>query len=152
MIKHKPKFYVKLAGFPVSLPGNFQVYTGSIYGRCMVESKSVFWVCDNYALINEKLPIHIYDGNFWKLIFVSSTHLCYKWVKNMVENLGQLPYVDKEKVDFSELMKTYSLHKKGSGSRINTNQINQPLRWNEVTEIAHWYGKGNASIVACSIK
>lgn len=40
------------------------------------------------------------------------------------------------------------LHKKGTGSRINTYQINNPLRWNEVTETAHWYGHGNASVVA----
>ena len=39
-----------------------------------------------------------------------------------------------------------------SGSRINTHQINNPLRWNEVTETAHWYGKGNASVVASNIR
>ena len=53
--------------------------------------------------------------------------------------------------DCQNMMKSYALHKKGTGSRINTYQINSPLHWNEVTETAHWYGHGNASVVASNI-
>ena len=38
---------------------------------------------------------------------------------------------------------TFCFAQKGSGSRIITYQINPPLKWNEVTELAHWEGKGN---------
>lgn len=156
-IKHEPKFYVRLCTKnPVNYPGNFRVYSGSIYGRFSDSTgKPIFWVCDNYATVNGKLPVHIYDGTFWKLNFVDASHPCYQWVKIAIQKIGKIPKIDKENMcheDYSELMKTYSRHKKGSGCRINTHQINQPLRWNEVTELAHWHGKGNASIVACNIR
>lgn len=52
-------------------------------------------------------------------------------------------------LDYENMMCHDRRHKKsGGGSRINTHQINQPLRWNEVTEDAHWYAHGNASVVA----
>ena len=35
---------------------------------------------------------------------------------------------------------------------MNTHQINQPLKWREVTEYAHWQGNGNASVVASNIR
>lgn len=156
-IKHEPKFYVRLCyRNPVNFPGNFKVYSGSIYGRYSdLNGKPIFWVCDNYAFINGKLPIHIYDGIHWKLCLVDQTHSCYKWVKYAIEKIGKVPKVELENLrhkDYSNLMKANTRHKKGSGSRINTHQINQPLRWNEVTELAHWNGKGNASVVAAGIR
>lgn len=51
--------------------------------------------------------------------------------------------------DYENMMRHERKHKKsGGGSRIYTNQINSPLRWKDVTEEAHWYGSGNASVVA----
>lgn len=155
-IKHEQKFYVRLCqGKTVNFPDNFIVYPGSIYGRYSENNKRIFWVCDSYILENGKLPVHIFNGSYWKLCMVSSNHPCYKYVKFAVESLGKIPKIRKENLSFDDckdMMKTYSLHKKGNGSRINTHQINQPLRWNEVTEIAHWHGKGNASVVASNIR
>ena len=156
-IKHEPKFYVRLCqGRPYTFTGNFTIYPGSIYGRFADKNgKSVFWVCDSYALKDDKLPVHIFNGNYWKFCFVSSEHPCYKWVKSAIEQLGKIPKVETETIthkDCENMMKTYSMHKKGTGSRINTHQINPALKWNEITEIAHWYGKGNASVVACNIR
>lgn len=155
-IHHAPKFYVKFTQEKSALLQGMYVYIGSIYGRYSDSNgKACFWICDNYALVNGKLPIHFNDGNGWKLLFVSSAHPCYKWVKTMILDLGYVPKIQKEA--FSEnqiknMMKHDRYLKKGSGSRIYTNQINNPLRWNEVTELAHWYGKGNASVVASNIR
>ena len=154
--KHAQKFYVRVCNKSALLVDDFPVYAGSIYGRYTnANGNAVFWVCDSYALIDGKLPIHIHDGNHWKFCLAEADHPCYKWVKIVIGKLGRIPKVDREnlrKNDYANLMKHDSLHKKGSGSRINTHQINQPLRWREVTEIAHWYGKGNASVVASNIR
>ena len=156
MIKHPEKFYVRFATKSVIFPENFRVFQGSIYGRFSENGKSVFWVCDNYTINHGKLPVHIYSGEYWKLCLVSSDHPCYKWVKYAIQKLGKIPFVSREEnishKDCENMMRTYTRHKKGNGGRINTYQINQPLRWNEVTEIAHWHGKGNASVVACNIR
>ena len=154
-IKHAPKFYVRFCTKAVNFPGNFRVYPGSIYGRYTENGKPVFWVCDNYIALSGKLTIHVYNGEYWKICPVDPDHPCYKWVKSAINQLGMIPKVDRENLSHDtveDMMKTYSRHKKGNGSRINTNQINQPLRWNEVTEEAHWYGKGNASVVASNIR
>jgi len=89
------------------------------------------------------------------LCLVNADHPCYKWVKSVCEKLGYIPKIQRENLSFDDcqsMMKSYALHKKGTGSRINTYQINNPLRWNEVTETAHWYGHGNASVVASNIR
>lgn len=155
-IKHEPKFYVKLAKNPVNFVGNFRVYPGSIYGRCTdVAGAPIFWVCEQFNFSDSTLPVHVFDGTSWKLSRVPASHPCYKWVKSAIHILGFIPNVDVECITFEDtrgMMKHYSLHKKGSGARICTNQINPVLRWNEVTETAHWYGKGNASVVASNIK
>lgn len=153
-IKHEPKFYVRYCTKPFNFPNNFRVYVGSIYGRYTENGNTVFWVCDNYTTIDGKLPIHFCNGNRWKSVLVGENHSCYKWVKFAINKIGKVPKIDRENLkheNYAELMKTYSRHKKGSGGRINTHQINQPLHWNEVTELAHWNGKGNASMVANSI-
>lgn len=72
-----------------------------------------------------------------------------------LRKLGRTPVVDKVDLTFDQvqnMMKHSALHKKGSGSRINTYQINPPLQWNEVTELAHWEGKGNAGRIANDIR
>lgn len=156
---HEPKFYIRLCnGKPTVFPENFKVYSGSIYGRFQDNTGNrIFWVCDSYCFINGKLPIHIYSNKSkeWKLCMTSPEHPCYKWVKSAILSLGYVPKVQNNSMsfkDYENLMKTYSTHKKGSGCRINTHQINAPLKWNEITEIAHWYGKGNASVVANNIR
>lgn len=157
MIKHEPKFYVRLCkGKSVNFPDNFTIYPGSIYGRFTdKQGKRIFWVCNDYRLTNGKLPVNIFDGIRWTLCLVNADHLCYKWVKSVCEKLGYIPKIQRENLSFDDcqnMMKSYALHKKGTGSRINTHQINNPLRWNEVTETAHWYGHGNASVVASNIR
>jgi hypothetical protein len=157
MTKHEPKFYVRLCkGKSVIFPNNFIIFPGSIYGRFSdVKGRKFLWVCDSYTLENGKLPVHIFNGNQWKLCMVPAQHPCYKWVKSVIESLGYVPKINREIItidDCENMMKTYSLHKKGTGSRINTHQINNPLQWKEVTEDAHWYGKGNASVVASNIR
>lgn len=157
MTKHEPKFYVRLCkGKSVTFPDNFTIFPGSIYGRFSdVKGRKFLWVCDSYMLENSKLPVHIFNGNQWKLCMVPVEHPCYKWVKSIIETLGYIPKINRETItldDCENMMKTYSLHKKGTGSRINTHQINNPLQWKEVTEDAHWYGKGNASVVASNIR
>lgn len=152
MHKHNEKFYVRLCrGTVTNFPDSFRVLPGAIYGRYTNETgKRIFWVCDDFRLINSKLPIHIYCG-YWQDVLVNADHPIYKWVKSACETLGYIPKVDRESLSFSDcldMMKTYSPHKKGTGSRIHTNQINNPLQWNEVTEEAHWYANGNASVVA----
>jgi hypothetical protein len=155
-INHAPKCYVRFASGKVNFPDNFQVYKGSIYGRFSnAAGMPIFWVCDNYALVEGRLPVHIYNNGIWKLSFVEPSHPCYKWVKEAIEKMGKVPSIEKRFVsgrDIKALMHQEPRHKKGNGSRINTHQINQPLRWNEVTELAHWNGKGNASVVACNIR
>lgn len=157
MIKHEPKFYIRLCkGKSVNFPCNFTVHPGAIYGRFQdKQGKRVFWVCDDYRLTNGKLPINIFDGTRWTLCLANADHPCYQWVKFACEKLGKIPKIQKETITFDNcknMMKANCLHKKGTGSRINTHQINNPLRWNEVTEDAHWYGKGNASVVASNIR
>lgn len=152
-IKHESKFYVRFSGKEsVNFPANFTVYPGSVYGRFSnSEGKKIFWVCDCYQTVNGKLPVHIFNGSYWKLSLINANHPCYKWVKIACEKLGYIPKPNTENLSFEEckeMMKSYALHKNGTGSRINTHQINNPLQWNEVTEYAHWYGKGNASVVA----
>lgn len=156
-IKHEPKFYVRLrTDKPCEFPNHFRIYPGSIYGRFVnADGKNVFWVCDKYSLTNGKLPIHIYNGIYWKFELVDKTHPCYKWVETTLKNLGKIPKVDRDNLSFDDvknMMKHERRHKSGSGSRIYTNQINGPLRWKEVTEIAHWNGTGNASMVAANIR
>lgn len=154
---HKEKFYVRLcSGKSVNFPENFRVYPGSIYGR-YTDSNGIklLWVCDSYKTISGKLAVHFYNGYEWNLCMISTTHPCYKWVKCAIEKIGYVPKIQTETLSFSELqnmMKHDRYLKKGSGSRINTHQINGPLKWNEVTEIAHWYGHGNASVVATNIR
>lgn len=154
-IKHAPKTYVRYAINKAIFPDNFTIYPGSIYGRYTVNNSPIFWVCDQYYLVKGKLPVHIYNGIYWEIHLISKNHPCYQWVLKVIRDLGKIPKIQHESLEFNdykEMMKTYSRHKKGVGSRINTRQINQPLKWNEVTEYAHWYGKGNASIVANSIR
>lgn len=152
---HAPKFYVRLASHPVNFIDDFTVYQGSIYGRFQDKTgKQIFWVCDCYTFTEDRMQIHIYTGSYWKNIFIDSNHPCYKYVKFALKKLGKVPKVQRETITFTDcqnLMKANAHHKKGSGSRICTNQINNPLRWNEITELAHWYGKGNASVVGNSI-
>lgn len=74
--------------------------------------------------------------------------------KNYIEIINRFYPEKRNKIreNWEELMRHERHHKKGSGNRICTNQINGPLKWKEVTEIAHWEGKGNASVVAASIR
>lgn len=154
-IQHKEKMYVKFVCGKSALLKGMRVYSGSVYGRYESNEKPCFWICDNYALVDGKMPIHFNNGNGWELIFVSMSHPCYKWVKKAILALGYVPKIQKEilsEKEIENLMKHDRYLKKGSGSRIYTNQINNPLRWNEVTELAHWHGKGNASVVAANIR
>lgn len=154
------KQYVRYANnMRIKFPGNFIIDPGSTYGRFQgKDGKPVFWVCDSYILVNKKLPIHIFNGMYWELVSVPADHVIYQCVVSMCKQLGRVPNVGMEILksmktqDFQDYMKHDRRHKKGSGSRISTNQINNVLRWNEVTEIAHWYGKGNASVVATNIR
>lgn len=59
-----------------------------------------------------------------------------------------------KQVDYANLMKHDRRHKNGSGGArlINDAQINAPLKWQEVTEEAHWAFSGNASVVASNIR
>lgn len=150
-MKKKEKYFIDFCQNPTVIVGKKPLFKGSIYGRYYKNHKPYWWMCEDYELIDGHLPILIFKEKRWRRQLVDCTHPCYKWVKKTVEKLGRIPVVDKEPHSFKDveqLMKTYSLHKKGTGSRINTNQINNPLKWNEVTQEAHWYGHGNASIVA----
>lgn len=155
---HEPKQYTRLQiqSKPVVFTDNFTLYPGSIYGRYSENGTDVFFVCDNYALIRGCLPVHVYRRNLWRLEMLPQSHYVYREVKNTVLKLGYVPKVTTEFLTETELKNMMShdrRHKGGSGaSRINNNQINNPLQWNEVTELAHWYGKGNASVVACNIR
>lgn len=137
----------------VIFPDNFKVYPGSIYGRYSENGKRIFWVCDNYHFTREAMQIHIFNGKYWKNEIINANHPCYKWVVASLRKLSYIPKVQRETItleDCHNLMKANTCHKKGSGSRINTNQINNPLRWREVTELGHWAGRP-ASVVANSI-
>lgn len=153
---HAPKFYVRIVprnAESVIFPDNFKVYPGSIYGRYSENGKRIFWVCDNYHFTREAMQIHIFNGKYWKNEIINANHPCYKWVVASLRKLSYIPKVQRETItleDCHNLMKTNTCHKKGSGSRINTNQINNPLRWREVTELGHWAGRP-ASVVANSI-
>ena len=153
---HAPKFYVRIVPRNAELvifPNNFKVFPGSIYGRYSENGKRIFWACDNYNFTHEAMQIHIFDGTYWKCEIVKANHPCYKWVVISLKKLGYIPKVQREIITFDncqQLMKANARHKKGSGSRINTNQINNPLRWREVTELGHWIGRP-ASVVANSI-
>jgi hypothetical protein len=157
-IQHAPKQYTKYAKNPFIFVNDFNVYAGSIYGRCIDGTgTTVYWVCDNYATTNNKLYIHYCTDrrNNWELIRISPAHPCYKLVKTMLQKLDKIPYIDKDNLNektITHMMKHYSRKKKSQGTRINTNQINQPLRWNEVTEEAHWACQGNCSVVANAIR
>lgn len=153
--KHAPKFYVRYAQCKANVL-DFVAPKGAIYGRFSdVKGNPVYWVCDYFKTDkNGNLSVYVNVDGEWSIRVARENSEIYKWVKYAVNKLGFIPVVDDKKVwneKPSELMKTYSRHKKGTGSRINTNQINESLRWNEVTEIAHWYGKGNASVVGNSI-
>ena len=155
MVKHAPKFYVRLCTKQAETVGNFTVYSGSIYGRFSENGLPVFWVCDNYTLVRGNLPVHICRNGEWKLMYVSPEHPCFLWVKTALSELGKVPVIDRENLCCSQvasMMNHDRRHKKGTGARINTHQINQPLKWNEVTELAHWHGKGNASVVASNFR
>lgn len=59
--------------------------------------------------------------------------------------------------NYKSMMKHDTVHKKGSGSRICDNQINGPLKYKQVTELAYWenldnFHSGNASVVAAGIR
>ena len=69
MIKHEPKFYVRLCkGKSVNFPDNFTIYPGSIYGRFQdSKGKRIFWVCDSshYQMINfQCIFLMDYTGNY----------------------------------------------------------------------------------------
>ena len=149
---HVPKFYVRYAQRkPVNFPLDFQVYPGSIYGRYQDKNGiQVFWICENFRKTSQGYQILFSNGkDGWNSMAVSKDSTIYKYITIAIRKLGFVPTVNRthERVDYAQLMKTYSCHKKGTGSRINTRQINNPLQWNEVTEDAHWFGKGNASVV-----
>lgn len=154
--KHNPKFYVRYAQCKANVL-DFVAPKGAIYGR-FSDSKGnpVYWVCDYFKTDKYgNLSVYVNIDGEWSIRVARENSKIYNWVKYAVNKLGFIPVVDDKKVwneKPSELMKTYSRHKKGTGSRINTNQINESLRWNEVTEIAHWYGKGNASVIANGIR
>lgn len=149
---HAPKFYVRYAQRkPVNFPLNFQVYPGSIYGRYQDKNgNQVFWICENFRKTSQGYQILFSNGkDGWFSTTTDSNSTIYKYITIAIRKLGFIPTVNKthERVDYAQLMRTYSCHKKGTGSRINTRQINNPLQWNEVTEDAHWFGKGNASVI-----
>lgn len=153
--KHVAKFYVRYAQNKTNVM-DFVAPKGAIYGRCLdKKGNPVYWVCDYFKTDkNGSLSVYVNMDGEWSIRVARENGKIYNWVKNAINKLGFIPVVDNPKIyneKPSELMRTYSRHKKGTGSRINTSQINESLRWNEVTEIAHWYGKGNASIVGNSI-
>ena len=151
----KEKIYVRYAERRTNIL-DMTTPKGAIYGRYSENGKQIFWFCDYFKVDkNGNLPVYINISGEWSADLVNANHPIYKWVKYAVNWLGFIPVIERKSVynaKPSDLMRTYSLHKKGNGSRINTHQINQQLRWREVTEVAHWYGKGNASVVANSIK
>lgn len=152
-MKRATQAYTRLCtSKPGLFPGNFKIYVGALYGRFHDENgNSVFWVCDNYALIKGKIPVHIYDGAEWRLVYVDKANRIYQSIKRAILTIGRVPRVESAVIsfaDYRQMMKTEPRHKKGTGSRIYTNQINGALKWREVTELAHWEGRGNASMMA----
>lgn len=154
---HPSKMYVRYAqGKSVSFPGNFEVYPGSVYGRFQ-DSKgtTVFWICENFQKAAQGYQILFSDGKSgWYQTHAKKGTQIYQWISFAIKKLGFVPTVEKshERVNYAQLMRTYSQHKKGTGSRINTRQINNPLQWREVTENAHWTAQGNASVVANNMR
>lgn len=153
----KGKFYVRYAQYnSVNLVGGFEVYKGSIYGRYTENGNAIFWVCDNFKRTPDgRLPVHVFKGEHWEYALLPKGHLIRKWVNYAILKIGKVPVVINPRVYNArpeDLMKASRKHKKGSGQREHRYQVNNPLQWNEVTEIAHWYGKGNASVVACNIR
>ena len=154
--KHAPKFYVRYAQHKTNVL-DLTAPKGAIYGRFSDDKGNpVYWICDYFKTDkNGNLSVYVNTNGEWSIHVAAENSKIYNWVKTAVNKLGFIPVVDNAKIyneKPSELMKTYSRHKKGTGSRINTNQINNPLRWNEVTVEAHWLGKGNASVVANGIR
>lgn len=154
---HTPKMYVRFAQKkPVIFPGSFTVFPGSIYGRFQDKNGvTVFWVCENCKNFksNKGFEVLFSDGKTgWNVTHVKKGTQIHTWILAAIEKLGFAPAVNKESVDYNALMKAYYLRKKGTGSRINTHQINNPLQWREVTEDAHWAFSGNASVVANAIR
>lgn len=156
-VKHAPKFYVRLATKPVMFPENFVVHTGSFYGRFQnANGEQVFWVCDDFKKVNDAYSVHILTENKkakWE--YGSASAKIQQFITIALRKLGRTPIVDKADLTFDNvrnMMKHSALNKKGSGARINTYQINPPLQWNEVTELAHWEGKGNAGRIANDIR
>lgn len=154
--KHAQKFYVRYAQYKTNVL-DLTAPKGAIYGRFSdAKGNPIYWICDFFKTdANGSLSVYVNMDEEWSIRVAKRNSKIYNWVKTAVNKLGFIPVVDNAKVyneKPSELMKTYSRHKKGTGSRINTNQINNPLRWNEVTVEAHWLGKGNASVVANGIR
>ena len=157
MKKHETKFYVRYAQKQTNLLDTIAP-KGAIYGRYSENGNQIFWICDCFKIDrNGNLRVYLYKDSEWSIELADANHPIYKWVKTAVNKLGFIPTVvsvrnaKQYNAPTAELMKTYSRHKKGNGSRINNRQINQPLRWNEVTETAHWFGQGNASVIASNI-
>ena len=156
-VKHAPKFYVRLATKPVMFPENFLVHTGSFYGRFQnTEGKQVFWVCDDFKKVNGAYSVHVLtEDEKAKWDYRTASAKIQQLITVSLRKLGRTPIVDKADLTFDNvrnMMKHSALHKKGSGARINTYQINPPSQWNEVTELAHWEGKGNAGRIANDIR
>ena len=152
---HPAKEYCRINhGENITFPDNFKIFPGYCYGRFSDNGNTVFFVCTKYILKSRKLPVYVYIDNGWTMRYFSQESYIYKQVKSVIERYGKIPKIQKEFITFKDcesMMQTYTRKKKSSGGRINTHQINTPLKWNEVTEIAHWHGKGNASVVACNI-
>ena len=106
--------------------------------------------------VNDAYSVHILTENKkakWE--YGSASAKIQQFITIALRKLGRTPIVDKADLTFDNvrnMMKHSALHKKGSGARINTYQINPPLQWNEVTELAHWEGKGNAGRIANDIR
>lgn len=111
---------------------------------------------DDFKRVNDAYSVHILTENKkakWE--YESASAKIQQFITIALRKLGRTPIVDKADLTFDNvrnMMKHSALHKKGSGARINTHQINPPLQWNEVTELAHWEGKGNASVIASNIR
>lgn len=151
--RKKEKFYVRYATKQTTLPQEFPVPKGAIYGR----KGKQFWVCDCFKVDKDgSLPVYFYNGNDWIATAASTQSKVYSMIVYAIRKLGFIPTVEYKlkpiyNVKCQDLMRTYSVHKKGTGSRINTNQINADLKWREVTELGHW-ANIPASVIANSIR
>lgn len=163
MSKYYQKEYCRLATGSAELDGRF-IKKGCYYGRFHAENTDQFWIIDNPSeiktgRIRALLHKRSWNSNRWQRVLIGKDHPIWKQVSEWAKNHGDKLWIytgetNKESMSFHDvemLMKTHIVRKKGTGSRLNTNQINQPLHWNEVTELAHWWGHGNASVVANSI-